>query len=398
MLRPRLTRRTFLRASGTLATAAPLLPAWLAQSACAMAPDPGRRRLVVIQLSGGNDGLNTLAPFADPRYRELRPKIGIGAEEAVRMTNELGWHPALAPLQDLLEAGRLAVLQGVGYPNAHRSHFRSMDVWHAGATDGELAATGWLGRYLDNHCAGAPGHTAVALSGDVPPALQGETSGAYALARIGRTQQYLRGLDAVDAAPAAALADDAYVAKLLADARTSTDYLLDLRRRAPAVAGFPKTKLGRQLRQIAQLLLADAETTVYYADHGSFDTHAGQPGRHAKLLAEYAEAVAAFTNTLAEAGLLDDTFVLTFSEFGRRAAQNRNGGTDHGKANLTWAIGGRVRPTPPAELAPDLAELDDGDLAMRTDFRSVYATVLERWWGVDSAEVLGERYQVLDFV
>ena len=394
---PHPTRRRFLRTSATLATATPLLPAWLAQSACAMAPDPGRRRLVVIQLNGGNDGLNTLAPFADPRYRELRPGIAVDPADAVRLSDELGWHPAMAPLQALLDAGRLAVLQGVGYPNAHRSHFRSMDVWHAGAIGGELARTGWLGRYLDNACAGCPGHAAVALGAQVPAALQGERAGAFALGRIGRTRQYLRRLDEPSARAPTGLPDDAYVAKLLADARASTDYLLERRARPREVGGFPKTALGRQLRQIAQLMLADAETTVYYADHGSFDTHAGQGPRHAKLLGDYAEAVAAFTRELTGAGLLDETLILTFSEFGRRAGQNLNGGTDHGKANLAWVIGGRVKPTPVAELVPDLSRLDRDDLAMRTDFRSIYATILERWLGVAAGPLVGE-YPVLGFV
>ena len=380
-----------------MAAGTALVPAWLAAS-CERLVKPGsRRKLVVIQLAGGSDGLNVIAPVGDPRYRALRPEIGLRHGEGPAIGSGLAWNPAAAPLAQLQDAGHLHVLQAVGYPNPHRSHFRSQDVWESASLEITGTSRGWIGRYLDRECPGAPSHKAVSMTSAVPLALRGEDSTGFAYGDLGRTQKHLRTVGTQAPPTIPGLPPDDYVTKVFRQTEESANYLTALSsRRQPSVA-FPKTDIGRHLRQIATLLLADAETDFYYAVHGGFDTHAAQAGKHADRIGEYSEAMLAFTRELQRARLFDDTLVLTFSEFGRRAEQNSSLGTDHGKANLAWLIGGRVRQGSARALVPDLGSLDEGDLAMRIDFRSIYATIVSRWLGEPHVDLVGD-YPILDFI
>lgn len=375
-----------------------MVPGWLACSASRMSANAARPRLVVIQLSGGNDGLNVVAPTRDPLYRTLRPGLGLDAGNAITLGAGLALNAAAPEMARLLDEGVLHFVQGVGYPNAHRSHFRSMDVWQSGSVDAAGQSTGWLGRYLDAECSGCAPYRALDMGSDVSPALRGERGYAFSLGNLPRVRDELEALERVRPRPRAlGVPEDEYVRQVLQETRTSAAYLAATRLPTREVGSFPDSALGRQLQRVAQFVLGGADTDIFYASLGGFDTHARQRVRHDRLLAEYSAAVGAFVDVLRRARLLDETLVLTYSEFGRRAAENANGGTDHGKANLAWVIGGAVRPGRVAEFAPDLARLDDGDLAMRVDFRSVYATILRRWLGAAPAPIIGD-YPVLDFV
>ena len=390
----RRSRRSFLRESAQLATASAFVPGWLSCSAARLDPAQARKRLIVVQLSGGNDGLNVLAPVGDPAYAALRPTIALRAPEAIRIDATLAWNPAVPALAALQDQGHLHVIQGVGYPNAHRSHFRSMDVWQSGSVNVSAQSTGWLGRYLDSECAGEPSHTALHMGNDLPLALRGENQAGYAYGNLRRAAALLQ---RVDTTPIKEIPTDAYVSKLLTDTRVSTRYLLAQQRRSPSVRGFTTTPFGRQLQDIARLVRSDAQTSIYYASLTGFDTHARQNVRHGRLLSDYSTSINALVETLKHDGTFADTLILTFSEFGRRLQQNKNGGTDHGKANLAWLIGGAVRPNSLSNLRPNLERDDDGDLAMQVDFRSIYATILARWLDVNPRPLVGS-HPLLDFI
>lgn len=390
----KLRRRDFLASGSALAAATALVPAWLSCSARELAGGGRRRRLVVIQLAGGNDGLATLVPTQGLGLEAARPTLTPRAGSGAAVVEGLRWGAGTEQLARLADAGLLAGIQAVGYPNAHRSHFISTDVWHAGHLRPEPGYTGWLGRYLDAECADRP--LAVSVAPQARGLMRGESCRDYQFAALAKTAGYLDLLGNEDVGHGG-LPEDPYVAKLRAASSAQTGYLLERTRRVARPPGFPATPFGQQLADIARLLLADEHATVYYAEQGGYDTHAGQAPRHEALMRDYGEAVGALVSVLREARLLDETLIFTFSEFGRRVAVNGSGGTDHGKANLAWVIGGAVRPPAPRSLRPELAELDDGDLAMRVDFRAVYATILRRWLGADPRAIVGD-FAPLDFI
>ena len=394
---PKLTRRHFLYSAG-LAAAHASVPEFLACSApraqIASGGGSDKRRLVVVQLSGGNDGLNTLAPTGSAAYRELRPTLGLKPAQTIRIDGDHGWHPALTGLAALYDEGLVGVYRGVGYPNPQHSHFRSLDIWHTATANGQSSGTtGWLGRYLDAYCAGEPAHHVVDFNATSSLAVQGERASGFSMGALVPNSSLL------DRLPEAGgtLGDDAYVAKVLTDARSSTRYLIDHIKQRRAGSDYPRTPLGKQLRDVANLVLSDADTKVYYTSMGGFDTHDRQGRRHERLLGQYGDAVRYFVEDLRQNGALADTLILTFSEFGRRAYENGSGGTDHGAGNLAWVIGGSLRERGLLNDGDALSRLDEGNVAARVDFRGLYATILERWLGVPHEPIVGRR-DLLGFV
>ena len=368
----------------------------------------GETVLVVVQLSGGNDGLNALVPLRDPAYRAARPKLAVPAADALRVDAETGFHPSLRGFADLLEAGSLGVVRGVGYPRPDRSHFQSMDVWHRGvapAADGAnadgmssdsrvRAATGWLGRALPllgdsgrGPAAGlhvGEGEPPLAMRGTAGPAPSLRDAGAYRLrGAAGPVPSPAGGglLGMVRAANAAAAASSERV-------RAAVE-------RGGDAGAYPNSGLAERLKLVARLIDADLPERVYYTDLPGFDTHAVQPATHPGLLAELGDAVAAFFADLAGRGRADRVVLVAFSEFGRRVAENGSGGTDHGVAGPLFLAGPRVKGGL-IGAAPSLTDLDDGDLRWHTDFRTVYTALLQNWLGVDAAGVLGGRFGPAD--
>jgi uncharacterized protein (DUF1501 family) len=401
------SRRAFLRSAvgdSSLVALAPTVPGFLAQTARAAAPLRAGRVLVVVQLDGGNDGINTLVPFADPGYAKNRRELRLPAGRLLKLNRQVGLHPAMGGAARLWEAGRLAVVQGVGYPNPSRSHFKSMAIWQTanvdlprgGAEDGVTASLGWLGRALDGRARPADGAPASAFvgRGALPVALRGRRSVAADLSRP--EELVLAGrADPKKAVGAVGRGDDlaAFVRRSTLDAYASSERVAALLG-AGGAARYPATALAGQLRTVARLLEGGIGTRVFYTIQGGYDTHYNQPGRHAALLGEFAGAVRAFLDDLAEAKLADRVAILAFSEFGRRVRENGSRGTDHGTAGPVFLAGAAVKGGL-VGAAPRLLELRDGDLEVTVDFRRVYATVLEGWLGLSAMAVLGRRFEAL---
>ncbi len=433
------TRRVLLKHGLLMASAAATVPAFINSSAMAMARAlgplsslpgvPDERVLVVIQFSGGNDGLNTVVPIGFPEYYKARPQIAIAEKDALRLSGAdgIGLHPALASLKDMYDNGMVSVIQGIGYPNPNRSHFKSMDIWHT--ADTTATGDGWLGKYFDAECCGygkgesgtptAPKNTStsagppgIAIGRSAPLAMQGRAvqpvsfesaelfrwSGQDIDADLGRAYDALNRRDPADSRKDT---NADFLLRTAMDAQVSSDLI----RKAVAVKPLvtyptngPSGELSRQLQMVASMIRADLKTKVYYVTLGSFDTHAqqgGQQGRHANLLRGFADATKAFYEDLKKQG--NDTRVMTvvFSEFGRRVGQNASQGTDHGTAAPMFLVGPMVKAgvlTP----HPSMKDLDEGDLRFSTDFRTVYAGVLNSWMKADSEKILGQKFRAMN--
>jgi uncharacterized protein (DUF1501 family) len=379
-----LTRRSLLKSAPLLALA-PTVPAFLARSAHAAGAKPDARALVVVQLDGGNDALNTIVPHTDPLYAKLRPRLKIDPKQLVKLNDALGLHPALKSLDKLWDGGRLAVVPGVGYPNPNRSHFRSMSIWHTARFEADeiRASSGWLGRALD-----AGGGESCVVAPEVPQAVRGRRAAAVSLTRT--EDLLLTDPTAVKAALATTSQDDdllAFVRRQATDATTSAEKVAAMSREK-SDASYPATALAQKLQLIARMLKSGAAARVFYTAQGGYDTHAQQQFAHVGLLSEFAGAVAAFFADLTAAKCADRVALLAFSEFGRTIAENGSAGTDHGTAGCVFLAGpgvkGGVHGT-----QPSLTELVAGEPKMTTDFRQVYAAILSDWLGLP-VDGLGE--------
>lgn len=354
----------------------------------------GRKKLVVIQWSGGNDGLNTIVPFGNDIYYQKRPTLAIGKKDVLPLTDELGLHPALTPLRKLYDQGLLSIINNVGYPNPDRSHFRSMDIWQTGSGSAEYWSTGWLGRYLDSACQGRPPYHALEVDDGLSLAMKGEHSTGFAMSNAQRLRQASSNQFLKKAAQNQVSNEEnvAYLYKTLIDTQSSAQYLFEQSKVHQSTVTYPKSPLAKDLKQVAELMTADTETQVYYVNLGGFDTHVGQRAKQQRLLTEYAEAVGAFVKDLQQNRLLDETLILTFSEFGRRVQQNASGGTDHGTANNVFLIGGALKKAGFYNNGPDLLNLSNNDLVFEIDFREIYASILNKWLDADAAVVLQKRF------
>ncbi|WNJ21030.1 DUF1501 domain-containing protein [Pontibacter sp. G13] len=393
------SRRDFLKWS-SLASASVMMPSFLhALGKGGVAPSG--KRLVVIQLSGGNDGLNTFVPFRNDDYYRARPGLAIAPNNVIKLTQEQGINPALAPLQKWYDKGWVQMINGVGYPNPDRSHFRSMDIWHTGSNSDEYWETGWLGRYLDHACEGAPEpHRMIETEETLSLAVKGANIQGLGMRDIKQLQnssrnQWVRHLAGRESSGNAELD---FMHKVMTETMSSADYLQEQVGKERLVRDFPQNPLARQLKLVAELMVAGVNTSVFYTSLTGFDTHVRQANQHSQLLKNYAEAVDAFIEVMRKYDLFKDTLVLTFSEFGRRVAQNASQGTDHGKANNLWIVGGNLKKAGIVNDSPDLVKLDDGDVSLSTDFRSVYATILDNWLEVDSQQILKRSFGHIDLV
>jgi uncharacterized protein (DUF1501 family) len=397
-----LKRREFVQA-GSLATASFLIPKFLKAFESGTRVPPGNKVVVVLQLSGGNDGLNTVIPVRNDIYYRSRPRLGIQRTTALALTDEAGLHPALTAFADAFHEGELSILNGVGYPNPDRSHFRSMDIWHTASRSNEYLHAGWIGRYLDAQCNGCDKPTQALEMDDVLSlALKGEKEAGLALKDPKRlygtsNERFFKEVAASHTAHPDAQPVD-YLYKTMAKTLSSADYIFRQSKLRPSAAGYPNTELGKNLRTIASLIFSDINTRVYYVSLGSFDTHINQEAQQQRLFREMNDAVGAFVKDLKSNGRFNDVLLFSFSEFGRRVAQNASGGTDHGTANNMFFISGGLKEKGLLNALPDLADLDEGDLRFKVDFKNVYATVLNNWLTADDAKILGQPYQKLAFI
>lgn len=394
-------RREFLQL-GSLATASMMVPKFLKAFEQGEMVPQGNRVLVILQLSGGNDGLNTVIPINNDIYYRTRPRLGIEKIKALRLNDEAGLHPALVGLKELYDDGSLGILNSVGYPNPDRSHFRSMDIWHTGSQSNEYWTTGWLGRYLDAQCKGCDKPTqALELDDTLSLALKGEERKAIAMRdprRLFGTANEKFFKEVMKQHVAEHEQPVEYLYKTMAETLSSADYIFQQSKLKPTKSEYPRTEIGQSLKTIASLIYSDINTKVYYLSIGSFDTHINQQFQQQRLFTEMNDAITSFAKDLKSNGRFDDVLFMTFSEFGRRVAQNASGGTDHGAANNMFFIGGGLKQRGILNALPDLADLNEGDLKHRIDFKNVYATVLNNWLGTDDQVILGKKYEKLGFV
>ncbi len=391
------SRRTFLThglRDSTLIALAPTLPAFLARTARAVEARKDERILVVLQLDGGNDGINTVVPLKDDGYAKHRRALRLPEKQLIRITPEVGLHPAMGDAGRLLESGRLVIVPGVGYPNPDRSHFRSLEIWHSARFDPlEHTGLGWIGRVLDGGPPPRDGAPAALLVGPdaAPPAIRGRRSVSAALDRLD-DYTLANGKPDVPAGPGGEQAE--FLRRSMLDAYAAAERLESVARAGPSHAAYPESELARKLSLAARLIKSGLGTRIYYAIQRGYDTHYDQLPAHARLLEELGGALRAFLDDLAAAGLAERVAVLCFSEFGRRVRENGTRGTDHGTAGTVLLAGPCVRPGLHGAY-PSLTDLVDGDLRMTVDFRRVYATVLESWLGLASKEALGGAFEPL---
>lgn len=410
-------RREFVRRSLEIAVLGGALPSFLTKAALA-APlpslgasvDPGNT-LLVIQMGGGNDGLNTVVPYSDDAYHRVRPAIGVAANSVLRIDDRIGLNPALAGLHDMFGEGNVAIVQGVGYPNPNRSHFEATQIWETASPDVPVAS-GWLGRYLDKT---VPPRTsaqvssamfdAVALGDTVPTALVAAHVDVPAIGAL-KLFGYNSGKDAASKAAAGTLYDGAkagqspYLSLVENTARNALhggDVLRAKTAGYAAAVAYPADAFSQQLALAARIIGSNVGTRIVFVSIGSFDTHAGQRPQQDRLLGYLSAGLRAFYRDLAAHGLQDRVLAMTFSEFGRRVAQNASNGTDHGTAMPLFIVGTKVKGGVYGEH-PSLTDLENGDLKHAIDFRSIYATVLERWLGRDSNGILSGTYDTIAFV
>jgi uncharacterized protein (DUF1501 family) len=403
------SRRQFLRTglqTSTLVALAPTIPGFLAQTARAVEPMRDGRILVVIQLNGGNDGINTVVPFADEGYAKYRRVLRLPTDRLLKINQEVGLHPAMGDAVKLLEGGRLAIVQGVGYPNPNRSHFKSMAIWHTAnvnlpredALDLQTnASLGWIGRALDEGRKPADGSPAAQFigSGSLPLALRSKRSVTSAIMRPEEAFLALEGGAGTTATEELGGGDlAAFVRRSTLDAYATSERMAQVLRAEDKGVSYPASELAGQLRVIARLIKGGGSTRVYYTSQGYYDTHSTQLQTHDDLLSELSGALKAFLDDLAAAKLADRVIVLAFSEFGRRVQENGSAGTDHGTSGPVFVAGPKVNAGLVGDM-PKLLDLQDGDLKMSVDFRRVYAAVLGNWLKLPAKTALGGEFEPL---
>lgn len=391
------TRRRFIRDTSILA-ASPFVSAAIRSAALAGADHPRNERiLVVVQLDGGNDGINTIVPLNDDGYAQHRTELRLKSDRLIRVNEDVGLHPSLKPLAELLDRGELAVVQGVGYPNPNRSHDVSMAIWHTSKFDRVAHKSyGWIGKALDLQQAPKSADAqSILLSNENPPlALRGRTSRSVALAHMDDLQ--LTGTISFPKTPSIPQDDLVSFAQQAAlDAQVASKRIAEVKTTASQPESYPATQLASQLKTIAQLIKSGFSTSVYYAIQPGYDTHAEQLYLHSSLLTELSGALHAFQEDLNQSGLAGQVVTVCFSEFGRRVAENASNGTDHGTAGPVLAMGPAVN-AGFIGAAPSLTDLEHGDVRMQIDFRSVYAAILEDWMDVSSRSVLNGSFAPID--
>lgn len=415
-----ITRRNFCKTCGLLSLTGAMAPSFLAQTVSADSTlANGKRALVVVQMTGGNDGLNTVVPFADRAYYSARPTIGLKEADLLKLNETVALNGGLKGMKGLYDKGQLALIQGVGYPNPSYSHFRSMEIWQTGNPDGP-PRSGWLGRYLEaeDQAGNKDALTRMAMAvgstgqgGGAPLSFWTEKTMVLSFGGVDRFQ--FKGDPASKGDREAQLAtarkiynvlnanpQAEYVRKTALDALSASEALEKIINNQKTSVTYPKTQFATNLKTIAQLLGSDYGTRIFYvATDGSFDTHFNENGYHGRLLEGMSEALGAFYQDLAARQLDDAVMTMTFSEFGRRVNENGSRGTDHGSAGPVFVLGGKNALKPGIYgQQPSLTDLEDGNMKSSTDFRSVYASILKNWLGSDPKPVVGGDYPLLDFV
>ena len=421
------TRRVFIQRGLALLAAASTVPTFLEQTVMALsnptdssavqqASGKDGKILVVVQFSGGNDGLSTVIPFGDDAYYRSRANISHPADKVLKINDYVGLHPSLTALKGMYDQGDLGIVQGVGYPNPNRSHFRAMDIWQSAEPEIEQPGDGWLGRYFDNTCPGCDPHVGISIGETLPLAMQGVKVFPLSFQRPdayrynGRDKSDYLKLNQSDASATTQPADRPQKVEIVTadtqldflhrtamDAQISSQDILRVTRSHTPGVTYPAGDFGNSLRTVAAMIAGGLPTRVYYVSLTGFDTHAAQLGRHDQLMKQLNDGVAAFWKDMKQQKNDQRVMLMTFSEFGRRVQQNASNGTDHGAAAPMFVLGKGIQQGLIGKH-PSLTNLDQGDLKFLVDFRSVYASVLQNWLDTPSKPVLGDQFNVLPIV
>lgn len=427
------TRREFLRRMVLGGALSYTIPSFLANTFSALGAENAPQQtgkdstiLVVLQMAGGNDGLNTVIPYANDDYRRARPRLALADSKVLKLTDSIGLHPSLIGLRELYDSGELAIVQGVGYPNPNRSHFRSTEIWQTASDSRRFERYGWLGRYFDNACAGSDPTVGISVGRQTPQSFTCRTSkgvslenplsfrfdpGPHAAHETEEIVMSVRKLNQPESINSGGSINSLegkvtqegsaldFVQRTALDAQVSSDRIQSIAGRAANQVSYPASALGNSLKLVSRLIAGNMATRVYYVSQGGYDTHTNQLPTQERLLRDLGASMKAFTQDLKAQGNAERVVLLTFSEFGRRVAENANGGTDHGAAAPMFVAGGRVHPgllgTYPSLARGDLFQ---GDLRYTVDFRSVYATLLESWLKTSAKPVLGTDFPTLDLL
>jgi uncharacterized protein (DUF1501 family) len=397
-----LSRRNFIKRTGLATAGTMAVPMFLkAFENRPFLANTTQKKLIIIQFSGGNDGLNAIVPYTNDIYYRNRPSIAVKPSEVLKATDELGFNPNLKVLRNLYDEGSLSIINNIGYPDPDRSHFRSMDIWHSASGANQFLSSGWLGRYLDQDHRGIA-HKAIEIDDTLSMALKGQQKSGFAMSNpyqlhkttnnktIRTVRQHHHDHEHEESV--------AYLYKTLSNTVSSADYLFEKSKVYRSTETYPKGKLGKEFKQVAELIISGSDTQIYYLTIGGFDTHSNQVNQQNKLFRDYAAAIAALVNDLKKNNQWKNSLVMTFSEFGRRVAENGSRGTDHGKANNLYLMGGSIKKAGFYNDGPDLDNLDNGDLSFEIDFRRVYANILNDWLQTDSQTILRQQFKGLGIV
>ena len=397
-----LNRREFLHNSA-LISVAPWVPAFLTRTLQAQSSSKDDRILVVIQLDGGNDGLNTVIPFSDELYAKYRRELRIAEKDVQKLNDSVGLHPGMKDAAQLFHNGQLSIVQGVGYPNPNRSHFESMSIWHrARTTVDDRADNGWLGLAMDTTLSKQRTTADSIYVGDesIPAALKGRRANAMSLEKEADLV-LVNQPGSVAKHPHDGVAAGADLAQFVIRVQDrsfrAAEELSKSEAKQTAAGTYPATELASKLKLISRLIKLNVGTRVYYASQGGYDTHTAQAFPHRLLLNEFSGAIHAFLSDMSESKLSDRVAIVAFSEFGRRVQENGSSGTDHGAAGPMFVAGESVRGGLIGDH-PSLSDLDAGDLKMSFDFRSVYATLLKNWLRIDATPVLGDEFPTMEIL
>lgn len=398
-----MNRRSFIKTTG-LATATLCVPQFIKATENTPLQKNTGKKLIVVQLTGGNDGLNTVIPYNDDAYYRARPTIAIKKNDALPLSDELGLNSALAGFKTQYDNGNMCLINNVGYPDPDRSHFRSMDIWQTASGSNEYISSGWLGRYLDVIATSNIHLTQlIEIDDTLSLALRGVYNNGLALKDPKKlfdviSDPFIKELGKLHPNTTHYHDNASYLYDTLASTISSAQYLYNTSKIYKSAASYPNHSFGKSMKTISELIISGVDTNIYYVSLGGFDTHFNQVKRQTTLLQQLSETINVFMNDMKTNGRAKDILLMTFSEFGRRVQENASEGTDHGTANQMFLFGEGLKKNGVYNDAPNLSDLDNGDLKYTTDFRSVYATILNKWLNTPAQQILHDDFPQLNFL
>ncbi|MBQ0733450.1 DUF1501 domain-containing protein [Aquimarina celericrescens] len=395
-------RRDFLKQS-VFASGIALIPSFI-KGMEFLSPEQlsGYRNVIIIQLSGGNDGLNTIIPISNDIYHNSRPSIAKKEAQTLKITNDLAFNDHLKAIKELYDLGEVSIINNVGYPNPSRSHFRSTDIWQTASDTNEYLSTGWVGRYLDANCQHP--YQAIEVDNSLSLAMKGNLMNGIAVpdpSQLHKTtrEPFFKNLVANTQKEMLDEDNQGYLYKTMLETYSSASYIYETSKIYTTNTEYPRNPFAKNLKTIANFIISGLKTRVYYSSLGGFDSHVNQLNSQDRLLKMYSESIGALVKDLKKNNRFKDTLILTFSEFGRRVRQNGSRGTDHGAANNVMIIGGSLKNAGIYNELPNLNDLDDnGDIKYTIDFRNIYATILNNWLEINDQNILNTNFKKLGFI